>query len=116
MWLLLMRSSHLGDALMHASFPLMLYGSDMLAPLELLGPVANYVYLRYFGLDSEKEESQSKLYGVEEAMASAQSESYRRDKNFFWPNLAEVQNPWVWVVLGCGLAGVGIERAFRMLH
>lgn len=101
---------------MHASFPLMLYGSDMLAPLELLGPVASYVFLRYYSGDKQTDGGQSKLYGVEDAMVMAQKESYRQDKNDFWPSLAEAQNPWVWVVLGCGLAGVGIERAFRMLH
>lgn len=32
---------------MLASFPLLLYSSDMLAPIELLGPLAYYLFHRY---------------------------------------------------------------------
>jgi steroid 5-alpha reductase family enzyme len=50
-----LNNSYLGDALVHISFIVMLYGSDMLAPIELLGPIANYAFLRFFGGDAEKE-------------------------------------------------------------
>merc|ERR1711981_1075508 len=57
-WSIVRHPNYLGDALIHASFPLLLYGSGMLHPLALLGPAANYVYLRYVGGDRQTETSQ----------------------------------------------------------
>lgn len=101
---------------MHASFPLLLYGSDMLAPLELLGPIANYIFLRYVGGDKENEASQSDRYEKEDPAKFKQLQSWQRDKNSFWPKPQEVQNSWTWIVVGCGAAGVGFEYVLRMMH
>ncbi len=60
-------NSYLGDTLVHAAFPLLLYASDMLAPIELLGPIANYIFLRYVGGDKENEASQGQQYAKEDS-------------------------------------------------
>lgn len=63
-WSLVRHPNYLGDALIHFSFPLLLYSSDMLAPIELLGSLANYAFLRYLGGDKATETSQERRYSV----------------------------------------------------
>ena len=101
---------------MHAAFPLLLYGSDMLAPLEILGPIANYIFLRYVGGDKENEASQEERYTTEDPAKKEQLEEYRSQKNSFWPGVEEVKNTWTWVVLGCGAVVVAFEHTLRMYH
>ena len=106
-------NSYLGDALVHFSFPIMLYGSGLLHPLSLLGPLANYVFLRYVGGDKEVETSQRRRYSTSDPAKFAQFEQYSEDKNSFWPSTEEVKNPWLWAVVGGGVAGVVIEHVLR---
>jgi hypothetical protein len=108
--------SYLGDALVHISFIVMLYGSDMLAPIELLGPIANYGFLRYFGGDAEKEKHQTRRYSVSHPEKLAELEKFRDEKNSFWPGSEELSNKWLWTVVGVGGLGVVIEQALRTLH
>jgi hypothetical protein len=108
--------SYLGDTLVHISFIVMLYGSDMLAPVELLGPIANYAFLRYFGGDAEKEKHQERRYSASQPEKFAELEKFREDKNSFWPRTEELSNKWLWTVLGAGVAGVVIEETLRTLH
>ncbi|KAF6811847.1 duf1295 domain protein [Colletotrichum musicola] len=61
-WSLVRHPNYLGDALVHLSFPLLLYASGMLSSIERLGPLANYAFLRYIGGDRENEESQEARY------------------------------------------------------
>ena len=106
--------SYLGDILIHASIPILLYGSDMLAPIELLGPIANYLFLRYVGGDKQLESYQEEKYAKEEPVKKAELDSWKNgDKNSIWPNVQEVQNPWVWAVIGAGVAGVALEEGLR---
>ena len=51
--------SYLGDALVHFSFPAVLYANGLLNPWYLLGAAANYAFLRYIGGDWENEISQA---------------------------------------------------------
>src|SRR2546429_8591136 len=97
---LIFRSSYLGDTLCHLSFPILLYGSDMLAPVELLGPLANYVFLRYFSGDKENEASQEERYARDYPAKKDELEVYRNEKNSFWPSVQEINNQWTWVVVG----------------
>jgi hypothetical protein len=88
----------------------------MLAPIELLGPLANYLFLRFFGGDAEKEASQTRRYSASHPQKFAELEKFRSEKNAFWPATEELSNKWVWTVLGLGAAGVVVEEALRMLH
>lgn len=106
--------SYLGDALVHYSFPLFLFANNMLAPISLLGPLANHFFLRYVSGDKENEESQARRYGAEDVAKKADFDKYLHERNSFWPDLGQIRNKWTWVVLGCGAAGAladGVVRA-----
>jgi hypothetical protein len=105
--------SYLGDAFIHTSFIVLLYGSDMLAPIELLGPLANYCFLRFFGGDAEKEKSQTRRYSTSHPEKFAELEKFRDEKNAFWPATKEFGNLWLWTVLGAGVVGVAVEEGIR---
>lgn len=109
-WSIVRHPNYLGDALIHASFPLLLYGSGMLHPLALFGPVANYIYLRYVGGDKQTENSQRRRYSTSSPEKFRQLEQYSEAKNSFWPSTKEVTNPWLWGIVGSGVAGVLLER------
>ena len=94
----------------------MLYGSDMLAPVELLGPIANYGFLRFFGGDAQKEKSQVRRYSESHPAKFAELEKFRSDKNAFWPRVDELGNKWLWTVLGVGGLGIALEQTLRTLH
>lgn len=108
-------SSYLGDALIHASFPILLLGAGILHPIAALGPIANYVFLRYLGGDRENEESQAERYSKHDAVKALEFEEYRQQKNSFWPKLEELKNSWTLGMLGVGVAGVVLERGLRAM-
>ncbi|KAF9870603.1 duf1295 domain protein [Colletotrichum karsti] len=114
-WSIVRHPNYLGDTLIHFSFPLLLYATGMLSPVELFGPLANYVFLRYVGGDKENEESQEDRYLREAPEKKVDLERYRQQKNSFWPGIREVNNKWTWVVVGCGVAGAAIEKFSRVL-
>ena len=109
-------SSYLGDALIHFSFPLLLYSSDMLAPIELLGPIANYVFLRWIGGDRQTEANQQERYEKSDPVKKGHLERYQQEKNSFWPGLEEAANPWLWLTIGAGAAGVVVAEGFKAWH
>ncbi|KAK7736984.1 hypothetical protein SLS53_006739 [Cytospora paraplurivora] len=111
-WSIVRHPNYLGDALVHLSFPLFLWGSGKLHPITLLGPVANYAFLRYVGGDAQNEAYQEKEYSKNPAKASEFAQ-YKQNKNSFWPNVQEGTNPWTLAVLGAGAAGVVAERVVR---
>jgi len=112
-WSIVRHPNYLGDALVHASFPILLYGSGLLHPLSLLGPLSNYVFLRHIGGTKEKEKHQTRRYSTSDPEKMAQLEQWRKENNSFWPAAKEAQNPWLWTVIGCGVAGMGLEWAMR---
>jgi hypothetical protein len=109
-------TSYLGDTFVHISFIVLLYGSDMLAPIELLGPLANYAFLRFFGGDKEKESHQTRRYSQSHPKKMAELEKFRDEKNSFWPATKEFSNKWLWTVIGLGGVGVAVEELMRTLH
>ncbi|KAF2993270.1 hypothetical protein E8E13_001602 [Curvularia kusanoi] len=115
-WSIVRNPNYLGDALVHISFIVMLYGSDMLAPIELLGPIANYCFLRFFGGDKQKEQNQVRRYSASQPDKFAELQKFRADKNAFWPSMDELSNKWLWTVLGVGGLGIAIEQTLRSLH
>jgi hypothetical protein len=88
----------------------------MLAPIMLLGPLANYLFLRFVGRDKENEESQKKRYSSEDMAKTVEFDRYRQERNAFWPDVSQIYNRWTWVVLGCGVAGAVMERVVRRLY
>ncbi|KAF2090091.1 DUF1295-domain-containing protein [Saccharata proteae CBS 121410] len=114
-WSVVRHPNYLGDAYVHASFPMLLYSAGILHPLALIGPVANYAFLRFVGGDKENEASQAERYQRENPLKFQQLQEYRREKNSFWPKLQELGNPWHWAVLGAGAAGVALEMGARRL-
>lgn len=50
-WSIVRHPNYLGDALCHLAFPLWNIGSGLFSPWQLLGPVANYLFLRGIGGD-----------------------------------------------------------------
>ncbi|KAJ8113803.1 hypothetical protein OPT61_g4156 [Boeremia exigua] len=115
-WSIVRNPNYLGDALVHISFIVMLYGSDMLAPIELLGPIANYCFLRFFGGDKQKETQQVRRYSASQPDKFAELQKFRADKNAFWPSMDELSNKWLWTVLGIGGLGIAVEQTLRTLH
>lgn len=109
----LTKNSYLGDALVHASFPILLLGSGILHPITALGPIANYIFLRYISGDKENEQSQAERYSKHDAIKAQDFKEYREQKNSFWPKLEELTNSWTLGVLGAGVAGVFLERGLR---
>lgn len=107
--------SYLGDALVHLSFPVFLYANDMFSPVVLLGPLANYVFLRLVGGDRENEASQARRYGAENVPKKLDLDRYREERNAFWPDPRQISNPWTWAAVGCGVAGAVAERVARGL-
>lgn len=87
----------------------------MLAPVALLGPLTNYLFLRCVGGDKENEESQARRYGAEDVTKKIDFDKYRHERNAFWPDVSQVHNKWAWVVVGCGVAGALVETAVRKL-
>ena len=94
-------------------FPILFYGSGLLHPIALLGPVANYLFLRFVGGTQKTETSQRRRNSTSNPQKFAQFEEYSEEKNSFWPSTKEVQNPWLWTVIGGGVAGVAIEHVLR---
>ncbi|KAK3390028.1 hypothetical protein B0H63DRAFT_388387 [Podospora didyma] len=112
-WGLVRHPNYLGDALVHLSFPLLLYASDMLTPIVLLGPLANYIFLRFYRGDKENEGNQAKRYGIEDVSKKVDFDRYRKELNAFWPGTNQVSNKWAWIVVGCGVAGAVVEKVIQ---
>lgn len=101
--------SYLGDTLVHFSFPLLLFASNSLQPIHLLGPLLNYLFLRYVSGDKENEQSQARRYSTENVNKKIDFDKYRREENAFWPDKSQVTNKWTWYVVGAGVAGALLE-------
>jgi hypothetical protein len=107
--------SYLGDALIHFSFPLLLYGSDMLAPVEILGSIANYIFLRYIGGDKQTEAHQERRYSQSSLEKHADFQKFKESHNSVWPKTDVMGNKWLWIVLGAGAAGAAVEQVVNQL-
>ncbi|KAI1375728.1 DUF1295-domain-containing protein [Hypoxylon crocopeplum] len=112
-WSIVRHPNYLGDALCHLSFPLLLYSAGQLHPITLLGPVANYVFLRFIGGDKENEENREIRYSKENPVKFQELQQYKQSKNSFWPSLSELSNKWLWAVAAAGAGGVVLERSLH---
>ncbi|KAF2170299.1 hypothetical protein M409DRAFT_64616 [Zasmidium cellare ATCC 36951] len=105
--------NYLGDALCHLAFPLWTYGCGLFHVSQLLGPAANYFFLRWIGGDRENEAYQSQRYAKEDRDKHAQLELYQLQKNSFWPSIFEIVNPWAWTVAAIGTTAACAEYLFE---
>ncbi|OQE36766.1 hypothetical protein PENCOP_c011G08626 [Penicillium coprophilum] len=111
-WSLVRHPNYLGDALVHFSFALLNMAGPF-NPVVILGPVANYLFLRFVSGDKETEASQEERYASHDPHNYGQLKQWQREKNSFWPALRDLVNPWTLAVATCGLIGVVIEEGFR---
>ncbi|KAI2472715.1 DUF1295-domain-containing protein [Annulohypoxylon bovei var. microspora] len=114
-WSIVRNPNYLGDVLCHLSFPLLLYSAGQLHPLTLIGPIANYIFLRFIGGDKENEESQENRYSKENPVKYQELQQYKQAKNSFWPGVGEVSNKWLWAIVAAGAGGVVLERSLNSL-
>jgi steroid 5-alpha reductase family enzyme len=114
-WSIVRHPNYLGDTLVHLSFPLLSYASSSLSLFSLVGPLANYLFLRYVGGDKENESDQEERYRKGSRGKLEQLQTWRREKNSFWPGVREVGNPWTWIVVGLGAVGVGLEKGLKRI-
>ncbi|GAB1318520.1 Lamin-B receptor [Madurella fahalii] len=109
-WGVVRHPNYPGDTLVHLSFPLLLYAKNLLPPVALLGPLANYLFLHFVGGDKGNEKSQVRRYSSKDVGKKMDFNRYRREKNAFWPDASQVYNKWAWVIVGCGVASAAVER------
>ncbi|KAF3769475.1 DUF1295-domain-containing protein [Cryphonectria parasitica EP155] len=114
-WSIVRHPNYLGDALVHFSFPLFLWGSGKIHPIVLLGPVANYAFLRYVGGDAQNEAAQAQRYAKTSPVKAQEFSEYKQTKNSFWPKVQEASNPWTLTILGAGVGGLVLERVSIIL-
>ncbi|KAJ5424561.1 Protein of unknown function DUF1295, partial [Penicillium cf. griseofulvum] len=111
-WGLVRHPNYLGDTLVHVSFALLNMAGPF-NPVVILGPVANYLFLRFMGGDKQTEVSQEERYKSQDPHKYGQLRQWQIEKNSFWPGLRDLVNPWTLAVAGCGFIGVVIEEGFR---
>ncbi|KAK6343292.1 hypothetical protein TWF730_010886 [Orbilia blumenaviensis] len=107
-WSIVRHPNYLGDFLVHLSFPLMALADGVFNPIMFVGPIANYIFLRFIGGDKENERYQMEKYEKENARKYGEYKEWKAEKNSFWPGVREVGNVWTWVVVAVGgVAAVG---------
>lgn len=116
-WSIVRHPNYLGDLMTHLSYPLLLLSAGSFNPYALLGPLANWYFLRHVGGDKQTEASQEYRYREnDQAEKMLDLIESREEKNAFWPSVRELGNIWTWAVIGSGVAGVFAERALRRYY
>ncbi|WRT65250.1 uncharacterized protein IL334_002193 [Kwoniella shivajii] len=114
-WSIVRHPNYLGDILIHASFPILLYANGLFSPITLLGPIANWFFLRFISGDKENEANQAARYEKNNPEKKEEFDAFRAEKNSVWPDLREVKNKWTWIVLAIGSSGVLTEAVVSSL-
>lgn len=112
-WSIVRHPNYLGDFLVHLAFPLWNYGSQLFTWPQLLGPAANYLFLRWIGGDRENEASQAERYEKEDRQKLVQFELYQLQKHSFWPSVFELGNAWTWFIAGIGATGAAATYLYE---
>lgn len=79
----------------------------------LLGPIANYLFLRCVGGDKQAEASQMERYRSRDANKYQQLTEWRKENNSFWSAFRDLCSPWTLAIAGCGFIGVMVEEGLR---
>ncbi|KAF3942307.1 hypothetical protein ABW19_dt0205786 [Dactylella cylindrospora] len=108
-WSIVRHPNYLGDFLVHLSFPLLALADGIFNPVMFLGPVTNYIFLRFIGGDKETEEYQMEKYEKENPKKYQELLEWKKQKNSFWPGWRELGNPWTWAIVGIGAVAAGVE-------
>jgi hypothetical protein len=82
----------------------------MLAPIEILGALANYLFLRYVGGDKQTERHQTRRYSESNPEKFADFQRLKETHNSVWPKADVLTNKWLWIVAGAGAAGAALEQ------
>ncbi|KAJ5641376.1 hypothetical protein N7490_005376 [Penicillium lividum] len=104
--------NYLGDTLVHLSFAVLNLANSF-NPIILLGPLANYLFLRCIGRDKQTEASQEERYQATDVQKIEQLRAWQGEKNSVWPSLRDLFSPWALVVYSCGLLGAFAEEVVR---
>ncbi|PYI29195.1 DUF1295 domain protein [Aspergillus indologenus CBS 114.80] len=113
-WSIVRHPNYLGDTLVHLGFAFINCATNF-NPLVILGPLTNYVFLRFVGGDKMTEASQEDRYKTADLHKYDQLQEWKSKKNSFWPGFKEIVNPWTWAVVGFGVVGVVVEEGLRGL-
>ena len=97
---------------MHISFAVLNFANSF-NPVIVLGPVANYLFLRFVGGDKQTEASQEERYQATDAEKLSQLREWQREKNSFWPSFRDSISPWALAVYSCGFMGAFAEEIVR---
>ncbi|KAJ5660474.1 hypothetical protein N7507_006925 [Penicillium longicatenatum] len=111
-WSLVRHPNYLGDTLVHISFAVFNLANSF-NPVIFLGPLANYLFLRFVGGDKQTEASQEERYQASDPEKLTQLREWQREKNSFWPSLRDLVSPWALAVYSCGFMGAFAEEMVR---
>ncbi|KAJ5766130.1 uncharacterized protein N7511_003746 [Penicillium nucicola] len=112
-WSIVRHPNYLGDTLVHFSYALLNLAGNF-NPFVLLGPLSNYVFLRFVGGDKQTEASQEERYKAHDVHKYEQLRLWQKQNNSFWPSLKDLKNPWALAVAGCGFIAVVLEEGLRV--
>ncbi|KZP01394.1 hypothetical protein CALVIDRAFT_532153 [Calocera viscosa TUFC12733] len=113
-WSLVRHPTALGDALVHLSFPLLTLATPFWNTWYLLGPAAEYAYLRFWFVGGDAgEDEQVAQYAREDTRKWNDWKNWAKDVNSFWPGFNAIANKWSYIVIACGAGTVVLERAVR---
>ncbi|OQD88933.1 hypothetical protein PENANT_c003G02343 [Penicillium antarcticum] len=111
-WSIVRHPNYLGDTLVHFSYALLNVAGNF-DPVVLLGPLSNYLFLRFVGGDKQTEASQEERYKAQDAHKYEQLQHWQKENNSFWPSPKDLMNPWALAVAGCGFIAVVLEEGMR---
>ncbi|KZT29153.1 DUF1295-domain-containing protein [Neolentinus lepideus HHB14362 ss-1] len=113
-WSIVRHPNYLSNILAHTAYPLLLLSTPLAHPAFVLGPLANYLFLRFVGGDRMTEKYQEERYEeVADYTKLEDLREYKKTRNAVWPGLDAVKQGWTYVVLGLGAAGVLLESSVR---
>ncbi|KAL0569644.1 hypothetical protein V5O48_012328 [Marasmius crinis-equi] len=94
---------------------MLLYGSNMLVPVEIFSSIVNYLFLRRIEGDKQTEACQEQRYSHSNREKYEDLRRFHKSHNAVWPKLDVLTSKWFWALVGAGVAGVATEKAINIL-